>query len=265
MKIGIVGVGIVGQALKSGFEQRGFEIKVHDIKFDTSIENVLDTDLTYICVPTPEAPDGSCNTSIVEGTIEELYSLDYEGCIGIKSTCKPGTTQRLIDHFDDRVMFVPEFLKERTAAYDFVYRHNLLVIGATNLIHANTVRRSHNGIANKSIRISPTEAEILKYMHNSFNAIRITFANILFEVCKSVGANYESVKEAFIEKNELPDEYLDVMEGLRGFAGICLPKDLKALDHFTREELELPYELWRNIINENSKFVPTAFPNMRLH
>ena len=76
MNIGIIGLGIVGSAIKFGFEKLGNDIFYHDIKHNTSITDVLDTEVCYICVPTPSNEDGSCDISIVEKVIDEL--LQYK-------------------------------------------------------------------------------------------------------------------------------------------------------------------------------------------
>ena len=72
MKIGIVGMGIVGSANAAGFTLLGHSVKSHDIKFDTTIDNVLDTEIIFLCVPTPTDESNKCNTSIVEEVIFEL-------------------------------------------------------------------------------------------------------------------------------------------------------------------------------------------------
>ena len=70
MKIGIVGSeGIIGSANRFGFEYLGHIVKVHDKKLNTQLENLLNCDIIFICVPTPSNEDGSCNTSIVENVI----------------------------------------------------------------------------------------------------------------------------------------------------------------------------------------------------
>ena len=65
MKVGIVGVGVVGAACKFGFELVGHNVSIHDIIYDTTLTDVLDTEIVYICVPTPHAEDGACDVSIV--------------------------------------------------------------------------------------------------------------------------------------------------------------------------------------------------------
>ena len=66
MLIGLIGCGAVGSACKYGFEKLGHTVKVYDVKWpETSIKDVLDTEIVFIVVPTPTNPDGSCNTSII--------------------------------------------------------------------------------------------------------------------------------------------------------------------------------------------------------
>ena len=92
MKIGIIGVGIVGSDIRYGFERLGHDVYVHDTKWETSIEDVLDTEINYVCVPTDSDKAGGCNITIVEKVIDELVDNNYNGIICIKSTVIPGTT-----------------------------------------------------------------------------------------------------------------------------------------------------------------------------
>ena len=93
MKIGIIGVGVVGKAIKKGFENT-HEIFLHDPKLGTNIENVTDnTNFSYIAVPTPSDPEsGECDISIIESVLEKLPD-GYNAVI--KSTVIPGTTKNL--------------------------------------------------------------------------------------------------------------------------------------------------------------------------
>ena len=76
VKIGIIGVGIVGGAIKTGFDAVGHKVSVHALRLDTKIDDVIDTEVCFLCVPTPSREDGSYNTSIVEGVITELPYLN---------------------------------------------------------------------------------------------------------------------------------------------------------------------------------------------
>jgi len=132
MKIGIVGLGVVGTACKNGFEKLGHKVYGHDIKLYTSINDVLDTEVCYICVPTPSNEDGSCDISIVEDIVSQLNNLDYNGIVAIKSTVEPGTNKTFRDKYKNiRLYFVPEFLRERCAT-DFSNSYKALRITFAN-------------------------------------------------------------------------------------------------------------------------------------
>ena len=262
MKIGIIGLGVVGSACKAGFEKCGYAVKVHDPKLFTNLNDLIDSEIVYICVPTPAKQDGTCDSSIVHETIVEIMRLGYEGIIAIKSTITPGTTQDFIERYSDKIVFVPEFLKERSAEYDFVFDHKLLLVGTENVNHYYVVVRSHGDMPKSQMRVTPTEAEMMKYYHNTFNATRIVFSNIMFELCAKKDADYDKVKEAFLLNNGMPDEYLDVSKDLRGYGGACLPKDVKAMQKFC-EQNKLPYEFFKMLDCENQKFPTTVFEGMR--
>jgi len=263
MNIGIIGSnGIVGAALNAGFTRLGFTVTCHDTIMDTRLEDVVTTEIVYICVPTPSNEDGSCNTSIVESVVDELYELEYKGVIAIKSTIEPGTTQRLITKHNDQIVFVPEFLKERSAEYDFVFNHRLLLVGTNNVNHYYLVQCTHGNYPQDSMRVTPVEAEMMKYYWNTFNATRITFANVFYEICQSTGAEYDRVKEAFIRCSDMPDEYLDVKPELRGYGGACLPKDVTATQQLC-DQHKLPLSFFKSVDETNALFQVTVFKGMR--
>ena len=262
MKIGIVGLGIIGSACKFGFEKLGHKVLTHDIILDTKLEDLINCEIIYICVPTPSNEDGSCNTFIVEQVVLDLKSLNYDGIIAIKSTVKPTTTEKLIEQTNLKICFVPEFLRERCAITDFTENHDLLAIGTENTHIFNLIKKCHGHYPKIITQLKPTEAELLKYYSNVYNALKITFANEMYEVCQKLNINYSNVKNAFIKRGTTKDIYLDVNDNFRGYAGMCLPKDTKALDSLIKE-LGLDLKLFETIDKENDKFIKTVFNGMR--
>lgn len=262
MNIGIVGLGIIGSACKFGFEKLGHKILAHDIVLDTKLEDLINCEIVYVCVPTPSNEDGSCNTSIVEQVILDLKSLNYNGVIAIKSTVKPTTTQKLIDQTNLKICFVPEFLRERCAIVDFTENHDLLAIGTEDAYVFDLVRKCHGNYPKNITQLKPTEAELLKYYSNVYNALKITFANEFYEVCQKLDVNYSDIKNSFIKRGTTKDIYLDVNDNFRGYAGMCLPKDTKALDSLIKE-LGLDLKLFETVDKENDKFIKTVFDGMR--
>ena len=263
MRIGIIGLGVIGNACKYGFEKLGHDIKVHDIKFNTSINEVLNTEINFICVPTPSSDDGSCNTNIVEMVVEELNTIGYKGIVAIKSTVPPTTTSKLQEKTKMKLCFVPEFLRERCAISDFIENHDVLAVGTDDTLVYEMVKKCHGNYPKNFVMMKSTEAELLKYYSNVFNAMKITFANEMYEICKKLNIDYSIIKDSFIKRGTTKDIYLDVNENFRGYAGVCLPKDTKALDFFVKS-IGLDLYIFETIDNENKKFKKTVFNGMRL-
>lgn len=263
MKIGIVGLGVVGSAIKYGFDKLGHDVHVHDIKLGTSLSDVLDTDVCYLCVPTPSREDGACDTSIVEGVVESLAKEDYDGIVAIKSTVVPGTTDGLQSKFKNlNICFVPEFLRERCAEVDFTENHDVCIVGTTDWWAYDVIVESHGKYPKEFKMLPCVEAELAKYFNNTFNATLITFANSFFEVCQKLGANYTNVKNCMTLLDHIPDKYLDCNKSFRGFGGMCLPKDTNALNKLC-ETLGVDVGFFKSILEENDKYDVTVFKGMR--
>jgi nucleotide sugar dehydrogenase len=263
MKIGIIGLGVIGNACKYGFEKLGHKVIGHDKKLNTNIQDILNTEICYICVPTPSNENGSCDTSIVQSVVNDLNDLNYEGVVAIKSTVKPTTTKKLIETTNLKICFVPEFLRERCAISDFTENHDLLAIGTNSDEIFDLIKKCHGNYPKIVEKLDPTEAELLKYYSNVYNATKIIFANEMYEICKTLNIDYTKIKDTFVKRGTTKDTYLDVNENFRGYAGVCLPKDTKALDSFVKE-LGLDLKLFELIDSENNKFKKTVFNGMRI-
>lgn len=263
MHISIIGLGVVGSAVKIGMEKIGHRVSVYDIKLpDTSIENVLDSECCFICVPTPSGDTGACDVSAVERTVRNLKERGYKGVVAIKSTVTPGTTDRLAEETGLRMAFCPEFLREREAVSDFVEHQDVCVIGTHEQEVFEIIAKAHGDLPKEIIRMKPIEAELSKYFSNIYNALRVIFANEFYEVCGALGANYSSIKNAMVKHRYIEDWYLECNDNFRGFGGVCLPKDTKAFAALV-EKLGLDLGLFELIVKENKKFKTTVPDGMR--
>lgn len=231
MKIGVVGLGVVGRAVYDGLGQLGHVMSYYDIAdHSTSIDSVMHTDILFVCVPTPTDGNGNCDIKNVFSVVRLLNANEYSGIIAIKSTVIPGTTQHLIDQYPElKICFVPEFLRERSALSDFVGLHDVLIVGSNQEEVSQAVIVAHQTIPNSVCVVGPTEAEIAKYFNNVFNALRVTFANDMFELCNALGADYQQVFNAVSCRKTIGRDYLRCSDTMRGFGGACLPKDTQAL------------------------------------
>jgi UDPglucose 6-dehydrogenase len=254
MKIGLLGRGTVGKAVYEGLEYLGHEMCFFDPAYEGSnLLDVLDTECVFICVPTDQAPNGDCNTSIVDRVVAELASANYKGLVSIKSTVIPGTTDRLQTQYPAlRFSMVPEFLRAKSALADFVYNHDLLVVGTYNKKDADMLVEIHGSFPENIARVTPTEAEVIKYFNNVHHAMSVTFANITYDVCNKLNANYMNVYKAITKRDCINPAYLMANPNMRGYGGHCLPKDTSAWSNLIKN-LGLPYTLIQSVINDNEK------------
>jgi UDPglucose 6-dehydrogenase len=254
MKIGILGRGTVGDAVHDGLIGQGHQVSFHDPKFpESKFEDVLDTECVFVVVPTDSTTDGDCDTSIVEKCIEDLSRANYKGFVGIKSTVIPGTTDSMIHKYPHlRIGCVPEFLRARMALADFVYNHDLLVIGVNTDADFELVKKVHGFIPRNVCRVAPIEAELIKYFNNVHHAVQVTFGNIIYEICQRVGADYNEIYNAITKRDCINPHYLLVNENFRGFGGHCLPKDTRALDRLLKN-LNLEFGMIEAVLKDNDK------------
>ena len=265
MKIGIIGLGVVGSAIKEGFDRLGHQLMCHDLKLNTTIKDILKSEIVFLCVPTPQGNDGSCDTDAITSVLHDLQNENYKGIVAIKSTVECGFTQKAIDQLRDLTLcFVPEFLRERCAVDDFISNHNLLAVGTHDKFVFDKLVEAHGNYPKDTVRLKPTEAEILKYYNNVFAAYKIIFANIMAEVCDKLDCDYTTVKDAFVKFGRCKDTYLDVNENLKGYGGMCLPKDVKAMTRLL-EKLQIDFDTFKAIDSDNAKLKTTVFNGMRKH
>lgn len=271
MRIAIIGVGIVGGAHKFAFEKLGHDIKFHDPKIDGSqtYKQLAEwrPSAYYVCVPTPMNKDGSCDTSIVEDVVKQIHLVDTFATVVIKSTVTPGTTAKLQREYSTlRLAFSAEYLRERCATTDMVENNKLLLVGVADdrsgRVTFEEVVKHHGKYPKNVMMVSATQAELAKYYHNTINALRVVFANEMYDICNKLGQGYTDVKEAVLLSTGLPDIYLDVNENMRGYSSICWNKDIPALLAMC-DELGLEVPLLRQIPASNSNYRKTPFSGTR--
>jgi UDPglucose 6-dehydrogenase len=221
---------------------------------ESELADVLNTDVVFVSVPTNQLPNGDCDVSIVEQVIQQLDQADYAGLVAIKSTVIPGTTDSLSADFPKlRICNVPEFLRAKTALADFIHNHDLLIIGSSREADYEIIKKAHGFYPKQVACVSPTESEIVKYFNNVHHAMQVTFANVTYEVCQKLGANYMNVYNAITQRDCINPAYLMANKNTRGYGGHCLPKDTVAWNNLI-QRLGLDFDLIQSVINDNEKF-----------
>ena len=242
MGVGIIGQGFVGKALKAGFEKY-YEVDTLDLDKDKCtvdyLEDIVElVNIIFVCVPTPMKKDGSCDTSIVEGVVNEIDDVDItDKIVAIKSTIPPGTTNRLNKKCKNvSVIFNPEFLTEANFIDDFKNQNRIIIGGERP---STTKLRQVYSLAFPSAKIVKTgsiTAEMVKYFTNTFLATKVSFANEMKQICDGLNIGYDKVVEYSTYDERLGKSHWAVPgpDGKLGFGGSCFPKDLNALIHLAR-------------------------------
>jgi len=239
MKIGIVGQGYVGTAVKTIFEKH-YDTNTFDLNGKCSCktlhELVNNSDIVFVCVPTPMNPDGSCNLDIVNSVVRDINKTVNAGqdgkIVAIKSTVPPGTTDRLNKECKNiTVIFNPEFLTEANFIEDFKNQNRIIIGGVRP---ATTKLRQVYSLAFPDATIVKTgskTAEMVKYMTNTFLATKVSFANEMYNICGRLGIDYDKVVEYSTYDERLGKSHWAVPgpDGKLGFGGSCFPKDINAL------------------------------------
>ncbi len=243
-RIGIIGKGFVGTAVAHGFSnQTGFgaSIKIYDkdpVKsIDSLNETVNESDFIFLSVPTPSKKDGSIDLSILKDAIESIDSVNKsDNIILVRSTVVPGTTRDIQKEFPRlNIVFNPEFLTERSAAFDFINQSRVILGGEPeNTSRVEELYKKRFGEYLPVLKSNFETAELIKYMNNLFFATKVSFLNEMKLLADKVGVNWSDALEGFILDGRIGHSHLQVPgpDGKFGFGGSCFPKDIQALISF---------------------------------
>ena len=260
MKIGIIGQGYVGSAIKIGFEPY-YELETYDKynldKSTCSLEKIVERcDVIFVCVPTPMNKDGSCNTEIVESVVDDINKHNSkEKIVVIKSTISPGTTDRLNKKYKKiSVIFNPEFLTEANFIEDFKNQKRIILGGTRK--GTNKLRQIYGYVFPKAhiIKTGSKTAEMVKYMTNTYLATKVSFANEIYQVCEKLKIDYDKAVEYSTLDERLGYSHWSVPghDEDFGFGGHCLPKDLEALISLA-DDYDLDVDVLRSVRHTNDK------------
>lgn len=264
-KIGFIGLGMVGKAIYDVLSET-HSTSFYDIKIkDSKIEDVLDSTVLFIAVPTIPDINNQCDLSILNHVMDKLHQLNYQGVICIKSTIIPQTTIQYIEKYNnDKICFCPEFLKERCAYEDFKYNNKICIIGTINLNAYEIIKSCHESICKEFRMVHPTEAELTKYFQNVFNTNRIVFANAFYEVCQKNNVNYNHIIDNLLVRNEIDDKYIRCNEKLRGPSGPCLVKDTLAFNEYVKSlNMNIQPNIFQTLVDDMKLYPKTVIEGTR--
>ncbi len=263
IKIGIIGQGFVGSAIREGLS--GFyETLTYDLdseKCNSTHRKVCEeSNIIFVCLPTPMRKSGECDTRILESAIKGVEEATDFGeknnpVLVIKSTVPPGTTRRINDSCDLEVCFSPEFLTEANSFEDFKNQTRIIIggnDGAGPKVIKSMFRKPFPKIP---IVITKSDtAEMVKYYINCFLATKVIFANQMHSICESSKIDYDKVCEYALYDQRIGKSHLAVPgpDGDFGFGGHCFPKDLQAMKYFA-ESFKVNPQLFKVVSDFNNR------------
>ena len=244
LKLGIIGKGFVGSAVSNGFDKNVEQFVVDPKHNDNSVSDLVEFNpaVTFICVPTPIAEDGSCDTTIAKEVLSELNKLRYKGVCVIKSTIIPDYLHEFKREFDLKIVYNPEFLTEANADEDF--KNPPFQVFGGKWRDCEVVEKAY--LRHSSVRIVPTfkvdltTASLLKYTINSWLATKVVFFNELWKVHQSGSSAvpWEQFIDMLSRDERIGGSHMKVPgpDGEFGFGGHCFPKDTEAFLNYAQSK-----------------------------
>lgn len=210
---------------------------------------LADADIALVCVGTPSSPDGSHNMSYVAQVTRAIAGAIGAArktplTVAYRSTMRPGTTAQIIEPIFQSILgersenlvelvYNPEFLREGVAVDDYFHPPKI-VLGTRDGRPSAAMERLHAGIDAPIFHIGIREAELTKFVDNTWHAVKVTFANEIGRVCQQLDISAATVHEIFVADTKLNISPYYLRPG-GPFGGSCLPKDVRALQRIAAD------------------------------
>jgi GDP-mannose 6-dehydrogenase len=207
-------------------------------------------DLAVVCVGTPSGSDGSHDMRYIVNVTREIAAARAAGPVGgtltvaYRSTLRPGSMRRLIGPIFRtllgaeraaavRLVYNPEFLREAQAIHDYFHPARI-VIGTADGSDDPVLRALHEGIEAPVFVTVFEEAELTKFVDNTWHAVKVAYANEIGRICQRLGISARRTHEIFVADTKLNISTYYTRPG-GAFGGSCLPKDVRALQHLATD------------------------------
>ena len=258
LKLGIIGHGFVGKATDRGFNKRVSKFIV-DPLLNTKIDDLknFDPEIVFICVPTPMGDDGSQDASIIEEVIKDLILNCPDAIKVVKSTVLPSLLDEL-HQLDPKLIYNPEFLREKHADIDFVTSDMIIFGGDRNISTqvSNAYLRHSRCKTKEHIFTDIKTASLIKYSINTYLASKVIFFNELNSIYEKLDVkdSWESIINIISRDKRIGESHMNVPghDGRKGFGGACFPKDSLALIKYAKS-LDIDLNSLASTVKINNK------------
>lgn len=225
IKVGIVGCGVIGNTLKVWLQNNNpnCEIFISDPPKNYN-DDLSNCDIIFISIHIPTEKNNQQDLSLLKEIIKTLPNVP----IFIRTTVLPQTCENLSKEFNKKIYFMPEFLTERTAEEDF-NNQKMIFTGETELLKKIFKGREYT-------EMSSTEAEIAKYAHNVFGALKVTYFNGIYQLAQQLNCDYKNIQQGILTSGYINSTHTTVPgpDGKLGYGGKCFPKDVSAFKEYTK-------------------------------
>ena len=222
------------------------------LRFTTCLSEVDTTEVVFLCVPTPMSADGAADLGPFDAAVAALsVRLRPTTVLVTKSTVPVGTAARTtasIGRADIAVVSNPEFLREGHAVHDFLHPDRIL-IGADDRVAGAAVARLYAKLTAPVVHSDPASAELAKYASNAFLAVKLSYINLLAQLCEQKGADIGEVTKTMGLDPRIGPAFLAPGPG---WGGSCLPKDTRALLRSARD-VQVDFAVLRAAIDANTR------------
>ena len=269
IQVGIIGCGFVGKATGL-FKGDNINISKYDINSELCVPESItleqiskNSDILFICLPTPMKSDGSCHLGIIENVLNEMktYVDLNDKIVVLRSTVPVGTAKQF------NCYFMPEFLTEKNSDEDFKNTACWILGLKDEQTHAKQNEKAKsifnfiiqenyfsNNIKSQERKYMNTcEAEALKLFKNTFLATKVGFCNEFYSFCQAKNINYNTIIDGVITDERIGNTHVQVPghDGKMGFGGTCFPKDINSLA-FQMKQNNVKMPIIENVIFRNN-------------
>jgi GDP-mannose 6-dehydrogenase len=231
---------------------------------------VLNSEISFLCLGTPSLRNGKLDLGHIEPVCQEIGEIlkkkEKFHLVVLRSTVLPGTAETIVVPALERtsekrlgqgfgVCVNPEFMREGTAVADFL-EPAITIIGSSDAEHSRRLRDVYSWVPGQVFETSFRSAEMVKYVCNTWHALKVAFANEVGTLAKQMGVDAESVIEIFTADTKLNISASYLKPGF-AFGGSCLPKDVRALN-YRAKELDLKLPLLESLMASNQQHLERA-------
>lgn len=220
--IGIIGCGVVGNALKTWLENNNKDAILHiSDPYKGMNDDISNCDVYFVQIHVPTKENGEQDLDVLVDLIKSLPKKP----IYIRTTLLPGVDIELRKMSgNDEIFYMPEFLVDRHAVEDFATQ-KLICTGREDIFKQVFVGREY-------LTMNSLEASFAKYTHNVLGALIVTYYNAIYDICRREGYDFEKVRQGSLVSGHHEDHYTNVPgpDGQFGYGGKCFPKDVNACE-----------------------------------